>query len=66
VHNARSILFDYREHGESLWDRFSASGDETLWYYEQLVLAFQHGGGGRLVEELERVVREIGRVSGRR
>jgi hypothetical protein len=66
VHNARSILFDYRTQGEALWSRFSASADETLWYYEELVKAFKETGGGRLVEELERVVREIGRLSGRR
>jgi (p)ppGpp synthase/HD superfamily hydrolase len=66
VHNARAILLDYRTHGERLWDRFSASGDETLWYYEQLVEAFQRTGGGPLVEELARIVREIGRLSGRR
>ncbi len=66
VHNARSILLDYREQGERLWERFSVGGDETLWYYEQLVAAFRHAGGGRLVDELERVVREIGRLSGRR
>ena len=66
VHNARSILLDYRDQGERLWKRFSVGGDETLWYYEQLVVAFRHAGGGRLVDELDRVVREIGRLSGRR
>jgi hypothetical protein len=66
VHNARSILLDYRTQGEKLWGRFSASGDETLWYYEQLLGAFRRRGGGQLVDELARVVGEIGRLSGRR
>jgi (p)ppGpp synthase/HD superfamily hydrolase len=66
VHNARAILLDYRTFGERLWERFSASGDQTLWYYEELVQVYRNGGGGRLAEELARVVSEIGRLSGRR
>ncbi len=66
LHNARSILLDYRRDGERVWDRFTATGDETLWYYEQLLEVFRHGGGGPLVEELARVVGELGRLSGRR
>jgi (p)ppGpp synthase/HD superfamily hydrolase len=66
LHNARSILLDYRSQGEALWQRFNADGDETLWYYEELVTALREAGGGPLVEELARVVAEIGRLSGRR
>jgi (p)ppGpp synthase/HD superfamily hydrolase len=32
AHNARSILKDYQEVGEALWDRFSGKKDGTLWY----------------------------------
>jgi (p)ppGpp synthase/HD superfamily hydrolase len=37
LHNARSILADYRTGGESLWSRFNAGRDDTLWYYRSLV-----------------------------
>ena len=59
VHNARSILRDYREHGEELWKRFNASGDKQLWYYRKLVKAFRRPGATPIVGELERVVSEL-------
>lgn len=34
LHNVRSIMRDYREHGEDIWDRFQGRRDGTLWYYE--------------------------------
>lgn len=34
LHNVRSIIRDYHEHGEVIWDRFQGSRDGTLWYYE--------------------------------
>ena len=34
LHNVRSIMRDYREHGEEIWDRFQGRRDGTLWYYE--------------------------------
>ena len=36
LHNARSILTDYRSHGEKLWKRFNASRAQSLWYYDEL------------------------------
>jgi (p)ppGpp synthase/HD superfamily hydrolase len=59
LHNARAILSDYREHGESLWERFSGGRDETLWYYRELIEAFTTHGRTRLVDELDRVVTEL-------
>lgn len=59
LHNARSILRDYRALGERLWDRFTASGDETLWYYRELIAAFRQPDRSPLVAELERVVSEL-------
>lgn len=41
THNARAILRDRRRNGEAIWDRFTASRDETLWYYRNLAAAFQ-------------------------
>ncbi len=59
VHNARSILRDYRALGEQLWLRFNASGDEQLWYYRELVGAFRRPDATEIVGELERVVSEL-------
>ena len=60
VHNVRCLLRDHRLEGEAVWDRFSATKDETLWYYGELARAYRKGEAvGFLVEELERVVAEI-------
>ena len=59
LHNAWSSLRDYRNLGEKLWERFNASGDDTLWYYRQLIEAFRQPGQTALVHELERVVGEL-------
>ena len=65
LHNARSILADYRTCGEALWDRFSGGREGTLWYYRALVEAYREGGGSPVVDELERVVAEIERLANR-
>jgi len=59
VHNARSILRDYRALGEELWKRLNASGDETLWYYRELVRAFRQPDATPVVDELDRVVSDL-------
>ncbi len=62
VHNARAILNDYRQIGEALWDRFTAKRDGTLWYYRALVEAFA-SHGAKPIEELDRVVTELEKLS---
>lgn len=60
LHNARSILIDYREVGESLWSRFNAGKEGTLWYYRSLVTAYQKANAPqKLLAELDRVVSEL-------
>lgn len=56
LYNARTILSDHRGLGDALWSRFSASREETLWYYRSLADIFLEAGAGPLAEELERVV----------
>jgi (p)ppGpp synthase/HD superfamily hydrolase len=63
LHNARVILKDYRIHGDELWERFKGGKDGTLWYYRSLADTFQAVYPGPLVEELERVVREIEKLA---
>ena len=59
VHNARSIVADYRQVGEPIWERFQGKRDGTLWYYRALVGEFRRGRRNRLTDELERVVAEL-------
>jgi GTP pyrophosphokinase len=63
LHNARTILADYRTLGEALWERFNGGREGTLWYYRSLVEAFRATGPSPLVEELDRVVLEIERLA---
>lgn len=64
VHNAYAILRDLRNVGDVVWDRFNAGADDVMTYYESLVRAYREAGGGRLVDELDRIVRGIRREMG--
>ncbi|HET7216979.1 MAG TPA: HD domain-containing protein [Vicinamibacterales bacterium] len=64
VHNAYAILRDLRNTGDRVWERFNATADDVVAYYESLVRAYREAGGGRLVDELDRIVRGIQREMG--
>jgi (p)ppGpp synthase/HD superfamily hydrolase len=61
VHNARSILRDLRKAdvGAAVWSRFSASREDTLWYYDQLAKVFQRALPGQLSDELADIARAL-------
>ncbi len=60
VHNARSIVRDYREEGHVLWDRFTQkTAREQLWYYGGLLAFFEARRPGPLTEDLRRAVGEL-------
>lgn len=62
LHNAWSILGDFRRIGPGVWHRFHAGEAQQLWFYRGLVAALRTALAGResrLLEELERVVRKI-------
>lgn len=59
LHNCRSILTDYRLHGDALWARFKGGKDGTLWYYRALVQTFQQFSITPLIHELALVVSEL-------
>jgi len=66
LHNARSILGDYRVLGEALWPRFTGGRDGTLWYYRALLDAFRASSPSipsGLEAELERTVAELERLA---
>jgi HD domain-containing protein len=60
VHNARSIVRDYREEGHVLWERFTQkTAREQLWYYGGLLAFFERRRPGPLTEDLSRAVGEL-------
>jgi hypothetical protein len=58
LHNARAILFDLRA-GQDVFSRFSASREETLWYYDALATTFTALSTSPMVAELRTVVNEL-------
>ncbi|CAA9446540.1 MAG: GTP pyrophosphokinase [uncultured Rubrobacteraceae bacterium] len=63
LHNARSVLADYRAIGEDLWGRFTGGRDGTLWYYRAVADALAKAGGGPVVDEIDRVVTDLERLA---
>jgi (p)ppGpp synthase/HD superfamily hydrolase len=64
VDNLRAILADYRRIGESLWDRFNAPKGDQLWFYQAALDAYKEAGfNGPLLEEMDRLVTELVRVT---
>lgn len=60
VHNARSIVRDYRAEGHALWERFTNKTiDDQLWYYRTLCAFFAARRPGPLVEDLKRALSEL-------
>lgn len=68
LYNARAILRDVRQYGDSVFERFSAPKVKTLWYYRSLVQEFRAAGVTHqlkpLLDELDRVVTELEHLSG--
>ena len=53
LHNVRSIIRDYHEHGEAIWDRFQGSRDGTLWYYETVASTLIRRHRSQLTRDLQ-------------
>ncbi|MEX2138435.1 MAG: HD domain-containing protein [Pirellulales bacterium] len=59
LHNARSVLSDFRQLGDAVWSRFNGGREGTLWYYRTLADKLRDKAPPPLAEELERVVNEL-------
>ena len=59
LNNVRSILSDYREVGEAVWERFHGGREGTFWYYRALLQEFLRSKPNRLMRELELAVGEF-------
>ena len=63
LYNAQSILTDYRRIGAEIWKRFKRPRKEQMWYFDELLKIYVAAGRNEIVDELERVVRELDRIS---
>jgi len=66
LHNVRTILTDYRLHGENIWKRFTGKKEGTLWYYRALSDEYQRRNPNRITRELEIAVAELERAVGKK
>jgi (p)ppGpp synthase/HD superfamily hydrolase len=64
LHNASRILHDLRDVGDQVFDRFTASKDDTLWYYRQVVDALATGWQHPALDELGEVVARLLEAAG--
>jgi (p)ppGpp synthase/HD superfamily hydrolase len=62
LHNARSILMDYREEAENVWRRFDAGRDYGSWYLPALAATLARRSDTLLTRELRRVVDELAQL----
>jgi len=63
LHNVRTILADFRNHGDAIWVRFNGKKEGTLWYYRALSDEYARTPN-RITRELEIAVRELERLCG--
>jgi (p)ppGpp synthase/HD superfamily hydrolase len=64
LHNARSVLYDYRRLGDDLWALFKPDA-EPLWYFRSLAdLYLERDFNSPLAAELDRTVRELEDLAG--
>lgn len=64
LHNARAIVSDQHAIGQTVFDRFSATQAQVLWYYESLAGIYRARLPGRLADEVARSVDQMHALAG--
>lgn len=59
THNAESIVSDKLEHGDTVFNRFNAGRDGTIWYYQELAEIFRECVPGALSQRLSKAVMSL-------
>ena len=59
LHNARSLLAERRQKGDSIWTQFTKGKEGTLWFYRALIQVYRETGSDLMTDELDRVVAEL-------
>lgn len=64
LHNARTILADYRKSGDDVWMRFKGGKEGVLWYYREIINTYKKlQTHSDIVGELDRVVSDLERLT---
>ena len=65
LHNARTIVFDLRQNGNAIFEKFNGGRTGTLWYYRSLALVMKERcPESPWADELTRIVYDMHRLSG--
>jgi (p)ppGpp synthase/HD superfamily hydrolase len=64
LNNVRSIVSDYREVGDFVWERFNGGREGTLWYYRALLDEFLRHPPNRITRDFNLAVRELESLAG--
>lgn len=59
LHNARSILADWHQHGNAIWSKFKGAKEGTLWFYRASLDIYHSTGSSFLLKELDWVISEL-------
>ncbi len=65
VYNAWATLRDVQKDGDTAWEKFNGGKEGTLWYYRQLIDAFEDFETTTMLDELKLSVAELERLASR-
>ena len=63
LHNVRSIVRDYHEHGDAIWEHFQGRRDGTLWYYETVADTLMRRYRSQLTRDLQDEVDDLLKIT---
>jgi (p)ppGpp synthase/HD superfamily hydrolase len=64
LHNVRTLIRDYYQVAEGLWDRFTGKREGTLWYYREALMALSQGWEHPILRELREAVETLEELAG--
>lgn len=53
LHNIRSIIYDFEQIGDMVWERFNRGKQDQEWYYRNVVESLGYQSNFRLLDELK-------------
>ncbi len=57
LHNARSLLVQWQLQGDAVWNHFTGSPQDKLWFYQELLKIYQSTGSDFMTIELQQLVK---------